>query len=60
MVIDIVTNLWTGRSGVQISGGARDLYLLQNAQTDCWNYPASCEISGFRREVNENCTFLGY
>jgi hypothetical protein len=33
MVVGTVTKLRTGRSGVQISGGKRDLYLLQNAQT---------------------------
>jgi len=39
MVIGTVTKLRTGRSGVQISGGAGDLYLLQNVHTDCRNYP---------------------
>jgi hypothetical protein len=57
-VVCTVTKLRTGRSGVKIPGGARDLYLLQNAQTGCRNYTASCEISGFRREVDDKCAFL--
>jgi hypothetical protein len=46
MVVGALTKLRNGRSGVQISGGARDLYVLQNAQADCRNYPVLCETPG--------------
>jgi hypothetical protein len=59
-VVCTVTKLRTGRSSVKIPGGARDLYLLQNAQIGCRNCTAACEISGFRREAYEKCAFLRY
>jgi hypothetical protein len=60
MVVCTFTKLRTRPPSVQIPGGVRDLYLLQNAQTGCRDYTASCEISGFRGEVEEKCAFLRY
>lgn len=40
----IVTRVWAGQSGVEILVGATDISLLQNIETSCRAYPASCFI----------------
>jgi hypothetical protein len=39
-IVDMVTDLWAGRSGVRIPVGAGDSSLLENVQTGCGAYAA--------------------
>lgn len=42
-VVNVVTRLWEGRSGVWIQTAAGD-YSLQNFRSYCWSYPAFCTM----------------
>jgi hypothetical protein len=42
--VSIVTRLWSGQSGVWCPAGARDIWLLENAQTSPGTHPATYSI----------------
>jgi len=43
-IVFIVTRLWTGRSGVCIQAGARNISVFWNVQTGFGTYPGSCSV----------------